>query len=86
GLSSFAYLKNLPVDYVKIDGFFVKDVTSDPIDLAMVKAINDMAHATGKLTIAEFVESDAILDIMIGLGVDYVQGFGIAVPIPIAQD
>lgn len=83
GLSSFAYLKNLPVDYVKIDGFFVKDVITDRVDLAMVKAINDMAHALGKLTVAEFVEDKAILDCLVELGVDFVQGYGIAVPGPL---
>ncbi|MDT8397367.1 MAG: EAL domain-containing protein [Pseudomonadales bacterium] len=82
GLSSFAYLKNLPVDYVKIDGFFVKDIIGDPVDLAMVKAINDMAHAMGKRTIAEFVENKAILAALVELGVDYGQGYGIAVPMP----
>ncbi len=83
GLSSFAYLKSLPVDYVKIDGFFVKDILSDPVDLAMVKAINDMAHAMGKLTIAEFVEDEDILAKLVELGVDYVQGYGIARPEPL---
>lgn len=83
GLSSFAYLKNLPVDYIKIDGFFVKDVVKDPVDLAMVKAINDMAHAMGKLTIAEFVEDREILKKLVDLGVDYVQGYGIAQPAPL---
>lgn len=80
GLSSFAYLKRLPVDYVKIDGLFVKDILSDPVDRAMVKAIIDMAHAMGKKTIAEFVENDAILQELIDLGVDYVQGYGISRP------
>lgn len=83
GLSSFAYLKNLPVDYVKIDGFFVKDITSDAVDLAMVKAINDMAHAMGKMTIAEFVENGDILRELLKLGIDYVQGYGIARPTPL---
>jgi len=83
---SFAYLKSLPVDYVKIDGFFVKDVVSDPVDLAMVKAINDMAHAMGKLTIAEFVEDSEILEKLVDLGVDYVQGYGIAQPAPLIHE
>jgi len=86
GLSSFAYLKSLPVDFVKIDGFFVKDVVTDPVDLAMVKAINDMAHAMGKQTIAEFVEDKEILEKLIALGVDYVQGFGIAQPMPLINE
>ncbi|MBT5485145.1 MAG: EAL domain-containing protein [Gammaproteobacteria bacterium] len=86
GLSSFAYLKSLPVDFVKIDGFFVKDVVKDPVDLAMVKAINDMAHAMGKLTIAEFVEDKEILQKLVDLGVDYVQGYGIAKPAPLINE
>ena len=80
GLSSFAYLKNLPVDYLKIDGAFVKDIVNEPVDLAMVKAINDMGHVLGKKTIAEFVESEAILEKLRELGVDYAQGYYIGRP------
>jgi EAL domain-containing protein (putative c-di-GMP-specific phosphodiesterase class I) len=80
GLSSFAYLKNLPVDYLKIDGAFVKDIVNEPVDLAMVKAINDMGHVLGKKTIAEFVESEAILQKLRELGVDYAQGYHIGRP------
>ena len=83
GLSSFAYLKSLPVDFVKIDDFFVKDILADPVDRAMVKAIIDMTHALGKLTIAECVENDAILHELIDLDIDYVQGYGIAKPVPL---
>ena len=83
GLSSFAYLKSLPVDFVKIDGYFVKDILTDPVDRAMVKAIIDMAHALGKKTIADFVENEAILEQLIELNVDYVQGCGIARPQPL---
>jgi len=82
GLSSFAYLKNLPVDYLKIDGQFVRDVLVDPIDLAMVKSINDIGHVMGKKTIAEFVENKDILEIMKEVGIDYAQGYGIAKPAP----
>lgn len=85
GLSSFAYLKTLPIDYLKIDGLFVRDVEDDPIDLAMVKAINEMAHILGKQTIAEYVESDAILQEMQKIGVDYVQGYVIAEPEPLPE-
>lgn len=85
GLSSFAYLKNLPVDYLKIDGVFVKDIVDDPIDYAMVKAINEMGHVMGKRTVAEFVEKDAILVKLREIGVDYAQGFGIAKPRPLVE-
>ena len=74
GLSSFAYLKNLPVDFLKIDGFFVKDIKHDLVDFAMVKSINDIGHIMGKKTIAEFVENEQILQIIKDLNVDYVQG------------
>ena len=83
-MSSFAYLKNLPVDYVKIDGNFVRDLARDPIDRAMVEAINQVGHVMGLRTIAEFVESDDILAQLREIGVDYVQGYAIAMPQPIA--
>lgn len=83
GVSSFAYLKNLPVDYLKIDGMFVKDIVDDPIDFAMVKSINEIGHVMGKKTIAEFVENDAILDKLRSIGVDYAQGYGIGMPAPL---
>lgn len=76
GLSSFNYLKNLPVDYLKIDGAFVREITRDPIDAAMVRSINDIGHVMGKRTIAEFVENDEILEALREIGVDYAQGFG----------
>ncbi len=82
GLSSFAYLKNLPVDYLKIDGMFVKDMVDDPIDHAMVKSINEIGHVMGMKTIAEFVENDEIKGMLREIGVDYAQGHGIGVPIP----
>lgn len=83
GLSSFAYLKTLPVDYLKIDGVFIKDVVDDPIDLAMVQSINEIGHVMGKKTIAEFVESQEIHDRLVTLGVDFLQGYHIARPRPI---
>lgn len=83
GLSSFAYLKKLPVDYLKIDGMFVKDVLDDPVDDALVKAIHDIGHVLGKQTIAEFVENDQIRDRMREMGVDYGQGYGLSRPIPL---
>ncbi len=85
GLSSFAYLKNLPVDFLKIDGLFVKDILDDAIDLAMVRSINDIGHVMGKKTIAEFVESDAILDKLKEMSVDYVQGYAIGRPRPLDE-
>jgi diguanylate cyclase (GGDEF)-like protein len=85
GLSSFAYLKNLPVDYLKIDGIFVKDIVDDPIDYAMVKAINEMGHVMGKRTVAEFVEKGEILLKLQEIGVDYAQGFGISKPKPLVE-
>ena len=83
GLSSFAYLKNLPVDFLKIDGTFVKDLDKDPIDQAMVQAINNIGHVMGIKTIAEFVETPAIAKRLTALGVDYAQGYSIAEPMPI---
>ncbi len=80
GVSSFAYLKTLPVDILKIDGQFVRDMLDDPIDLAMVKSINDIAHVMGKKTIAEYVENDAIMQQLEEIGIDYGQGFGIGHP------
>lgn len=85
GLSSFTYLKKLPVDYLKIDGAFVKEIVTDPIDKAMVKSINEIGHVMGKQTIAEFVENDAILQNLEEIGVDYAQGYGIAAPRPIDE-
>ncbi len=81
GFSSFSYLKNLPVDFVKIDGSFVRDIARDTIDLAMVRSINDIGHVLGKRTIAEFVENQGILELLREMGVDYVQGYEVGRPI-----
>jgi diguanylate cyclase (GGDEF)-like protein/PAS domain S-box-containing protein len=81
GLSSFGYLKNLSVDYLKIDGMFVKGIVDDPIDRAMVKSINEIGQVMRMKTIAEFVENDAIRDILKELGVNYAQGYGVAKPV-----
>jgi diguanylate cyclase (GGDEF)-like protein/PAS domain S-box-containing protein len=83
GLSSFAYLRNLPVEYLKIDGTFVRDIANDPISYALVKSINEIGHIMGKKTIAESVENEAILGRLREIGVDYYQGFGIGHPKPI---
>ncbi|MFQ5935542.1 MAG: EAL domain-containing protein [Acidiferrobacterales bacterium] len=85
GMSSFGYLKNLPVDYLKIDGVFVKEIADDPVDFAMVKSINEMGHVMGKRTVAEFVEKEAILLKLREIGVDYAQGYGIARPRPLVE-
>ena len=85
GLSSFDYLKNLPVDFLKIDGQFVKNIAKDPIDFALVRSINEIGHVMGKKTIAEFVENEEILQILADLNVDYVQGYHIGKPQPIAS-
>jgi diguanylate cyclase (GGDEF)-like protein/PAS domain S-box-containing protein len=80
GLSSFAYLKSLPVDFLKIDGVFVKDIVEDPIDRELVRSINEIGHVMGKRTIAEFVESGEILSALAEIGVDYAQGFALGKP------
>ncbi len=80
GLSSFGYLKHFPVDFLKIDGSFVKEILHDPIDREMVRSINEIGHLTGKLTIAEFAENAEIINMLRSLGVDYAQGYGIASP------
>ena len=85
GMSSFGYLKNLPVDFLKIDGMFVRDILHDDINLAMVKSINEIAHVMGKSTIAEFVENEDILNLLKQVGVDYVQGYAVAKPEPLMQ-
>jgi diguanylate cyclase (GGDEF)-like protein len=83
GLSSFGYLKNLAVDYLKLDGCFVKNMVDDNIDFAMVQAINQIGHTMGIKTIAEFVEDEATLEAVTKVGVDYAQGYILAKPMPI---
>lgn len=80
GFSSYNYLKHLPVDQVKIDGSFVKDILVDPVDLAMVNSIKDVAKAMGMETVAEFVESTEIMVELGKMGVDFAQGYGVAKP------
>ncbi len=80
GLSSFAYLKTLPVNYLKIDGAFVKDVSRDPIDHAMVQSIQQVASVMNLQTIAERVEDASILRVLKEIGVEYVQGYFIDRP------
>ncbi|MDX2350924.1 ammonium transporter [Stutzerimonas xanthomarina] len=85
GLSSFGYLKTLPVDYLKIDGSFVRDIDQDPIARAMVASINNIGHEMGLSTVAEFVESAAILECLQEIGVDYVQGYHLGRPGPLSE-
>lgn len=83
GLASFSYLKSLPVDYLKIDGSFVKDILHDTMDFTIVESVNNLAHALGLKTIAEFVESDAIARKLKTMGVDFAQGYFIGEPVPL---
>lgn len=85
GLSSFGYLKTLPVDYLKIDGSFVRDIEHDAIARAMVASINNIGHEMGLQTVAEFVESAAILECLQNIGVDYVQGYHLGRPGPLTE-
>ena len=80
GMSSFAYLKYLPVDYIKIDGVFVRDMADDPMDQAIVEAINRIAHILGMKTVAEYVEDADILERLRAIGVDFAQGYFVAKP------
>jgi diguanylate cyclase (GGDEF)-like protein/PAS domain S-box-containing protein len=82
GLSSFAYLKNLPVDFIKIDGGFVKSMLTNSLDHALVSSVNQIGHVVGMKTIAEFVENNEIEERLFNIGIDYAQGYGIARPEP----
>ena len=84
GLSSFGYLKTLPVDYLKIDGRFVKDLIEDPFDCAIVQAVQQIGRVMAIKTIAESAETEPILDRLRAIGVDYAQGYAIARPAPLA--
>ena len=83
GLSSFGYLKRLNVDYLKIDGVFVKDMASDEQDFGIVKTIHELSHLFGKKTIAEYVENEDIIEKLKEIGVDYAQGYHLGKPMPI---
>lgn len=80
GFSSFAYLQELPLDYVKIDGRFVRHMAQTPVDQAMVKSMNEIAHALGKKTVAEFVEDEETLRMLRQYGIDLVQGYHLGRP------
>jgi len=85
GLSSFGYLKHLPVDFLKIDGGFVRDMETDEMASAIVSGINGIGHVLGMQTIAECVENESILAMVKALGVDYVQGYAIGRPQPLSN-
>ncbi len=85
GMASFAYLKRLPVNFVKIDGLFVRDILSEPFSLAMVRSICEVARAGGMQTVAEFAANQEIVERLREIGVDYAQGYGIAKPAPLSQ-
>ncbi|PIE42940.1 MAG: GGDEF domain-containing protein [Gammaproteobacteria bacterium] len=80
GASFFSYLKSMPVDYLKIDGSFVRNVERDKVDRAMIETINHIGHLLGKKTVAEFAENDTIIEILNDIGVDFAQGFGVCKP------
>lgn len=85
GFSSFGYLKHMPVDYLKIDGAFVRNMVNNSFDLAMVRSINEMGHLMGLKTIAEFVENENIFNMLKMIGVDYAQGYWVANPKPLTD-
>jgi len=85
GLSSFMYLKTLPVDFLKIDGQFISHIAADPVDRSMVEAISKVGRALGISTVAECVETEGILEELERIGVDFAQGFFVAAPRPIAE-
>ena len=85
GVCSYAYLKQLDFDYIKIDGFFVRSAPDSPVDQAVVRSINDIGHLMGKQTVAEYVESSAIRQELVKIGVDFAQGFGIHNPVPLNE-
>jgi EAL domain-containing protein (putative c-di-GMP-specific phosphodiesterase class I) len=85
GVSSFSYLKNLPVDLVKMDGDFVRDIRGNATNLALVEAINRVGHVMGIQTVAEYVEDRRTAVLLRRLGVDFGQGYGIHQPTPLRQ-
>lgn len=85
GLSSFTYLKDLPVDFLKIDGSFVRNILADKVSHAMVASVNQIGHVMGLKTVAEFVENEALAERLTEMGVDYLQGYAIARPAPLAE-
>lgn len=85
GFSTFSYLKNLPAKYIKIDGSYVQNLLVNKYDVAIVKSIHNMASSLDMLTIAEFVQCEKSTELLKSIGIDFVQGFGIAYPAPISD-
>jgi diguanylate cyclase (GGDEF)-like protein len=85
GMSSFSYLRNLPIDFLKIDGAFIRNINTDPIDFAMVETIHRIGGIMGVRTVAESVENESVLAALALIGVDFAQGFHISRPVPIEQ-
>ena len=85
GMASFAYLKNLSVDFIKIDGAFVRDMLTDPVDRALVRSITDIGTEMGKRVIAEWVENEHVLKQVRDIGAHYAQGFVYGPPVPLAH-
>ncbi|MBF0470404.1 MAG: EAL domain-containing protein [Gammaproteobacteria bacterium] len=85
GLSSFGYLKNLPISCLKIDGSFVRNINADKVDHAMVESINQIGHVMGLSTIAEYAENSAVISTLKRIGIDYAQGYGITRPVPLEE-
>ena len=85
GVSSYSYLKMFPFDYVKIDGSFIRNIASSPVDREMVASVCRIAKVLGIKTIAEYVEDDETLALLRDMGVDYAQGYGISEPAPLSQ-
>ncbi len=83
GTSSYSYLRSLPIDFLKIDGAFVKDIATNTSDYAVVKSINEIGHVMGKQTVAESVEDEFAYQLLSDIGIDFVQGFGVEKPIPL---
>ncbi len=82
-LHTFAYLRNLKVDYIKIDGSVIRDIADDAVDRAVVGAVGHIAHVMGIRTIAEHVEDITVLECLKDLGIDYAQGYAVAKPLPL---
>ena len=85
GFSSFAYLKELPADYIKLDGSFIQNLHKDTVDQTLVRSIIQVIQALGKKAVAEYVENEEILNILIAMGIDYVQGYHIGHPLPVEK-